>query len=488
MTRRLWAGCVGLMVVLVISAWPSIPTMVDDAYVSLRYARNLALGNGLVYNAGQPPVEGYTNFLWVVWMAPGTLLPVHPATWATGWGLLFGCAGLATATGLATTLCTRDTSTPSPWALVPAAALAAVPAYGIAVTNGLETGMYLAMVMGAAWAVFDGRRPLLGGALAGLLYLVRPEGLAVGGALVLVPLLDRRRDLRPVAALLGIVIPYFVCRTVYFGTLIPNTFAAQAREPFLDMMTMNAGYFRRSKELYAGAVLAWLVAAVLARSGSKSEPPASKEPRTLQKYALLGIAAGLTLVSLRVYNWMPGARLLLAPIALTLVALAPTLQIAPRLARWTAGGGLGLGVLYLSFGPPRQIETRYDANNTVLPGNPAEVLARAIAATAPPGAWLLARDAGVVPYFVGATVNVIDIHPFSLTDPVLTGKRFDLDHVLAVDPTWIVTTADTPEGLPTKYTEERALLADPRVLGHYVRGPDARQHHRRWYALWTRAD
>lgn len=481
MTRRLWAACLFLMAILVISAWPSLPTMVDDAYVSLRYARNLALGNGLVYNAGQPPVEGYTNFLWVVWMAPGTLLPVHPSTWATAWGLIFGCAGLATATGLATTLCARDASPPtlaraaSPWALLPAAALAAVPAYGIAVTNGLETGMYVAMVLGAAWAVFDGRRPLLGGTLAGLLYLVRPEGLAVGGALALLPLLGKRRDLRPVAALLGIVVPYFVCRTIYFGTLIPNTFAAQAREPFLDMMTMNAGYFRRSKELYAGAVLAWLLAAVLG-------------PRTLQKYALLGIAAGLTLVSLRVYNWMPGARLFLAPIALTLVALAPTLQMAPRPARWMAGGGLALGVLYLSFGPPRQVETRYDATNTVLPGNPAEVLARGIAATAPPGSWLLARDAGVVPYFVGPTVNVIDIHPFSLTDPVLTGKRFNLDHVLAVDPTWIVTTADTPEGLPTKYTEERALLADPRVRGHYARGPDARQHHRRWYTLWTREE
>jgi hypothetical protein len=37
--------------------------------ISMRYARNLAEGQGLVWNPGQPPVEGYTNFLWTLWMA-----------------------------------------------------------------------------------------------------------------------------------------------------------------------------------------------------------------------------------------------------------------------------------------------------------------------------------------------------------------------------------------------------------------------------------
>src|SRR5262245_54883150 len=38
---------------------------VDDAYISYRFARNLARGLGLVYNPGER-VEGYTNFLWTV--------------------------------------------------------------------------------------------------------------------------------------------------------------------------------------------------------------------------------------------------------------------------------------------------------------------------------------------------------------------------------------------------------------------------------------
>ena len=43
--------------------------VVDDAMTSVQYARNLALGNGVVFNIGER-VEGYTNFLWVLVMAP----------------------------------------------------------------------------------------------------------------------------------------------------------------------------------------------------------------------------------------------------------------------------------------------------------------------------------------------------------------------------------------------------------------------------------
>lgn len=43
--------------------------VVDDALTSMQYAKNLALGNGLVFNVGER-VEGYTNFLWVLFMAP----------------------------------------------------------------------------------------------------------------------------------------------------------------------------------------------------------------------------------------------------------------------------------------------------------------------------------------------------------------------------------------------------------------------------------
>ncbi len=49
----------------------------DDAMISMRYAKNLADGFGLVWNPGEMPVEGYTNPLWTVWMAALHLLPLE---------------------------------------------------------------------------------------------------------------------------------------------------------------------------------------------------------------------------------------------------------------------------------------------------------------------------------------------------------------------------------------------------------------------------
>lgn len=51
----------------------------DDAMISMTYARNLAQGNGLVWNPGER-VEGFTNPLWVVLMAGFHLLPI-PENW-----------------------------------------------------------------------------------------------------------------------------------------------------------------------------------------------------------------------------------------------------------------------------------------------------------------------------------------------------------------------------------------------------------------------
>jgi len=48
----------------------------DDALISMRYARNFADGHGLVWNAGERAVEGYTNLLWVFVMAAVHLLPL----------------------------------------------------------------------------------------------------------------------------------------------------------------------------------------------------------------------------------------------------------------------------------------------------------------------------------------------------------------------------------------------------------------------------
>ncbi|MFQ5608360.1 MAG: hypothetical protein ACE5GA_10465, partial [Candidatus Zixiibacteriota bacterium] len=60
----------------------------DDAFISFRYAKNLADGLGLVFNAGEY-VEGYTNFLWTLIMTLGLRANIDPVALSETLGLMF---------------------------------------------------------------------------------------------------------------------------------------------------------------------------------------------------------------------------------------------------------------------------------------------------------------------------------------------------------------------------------------------------------------
>lgn len=51
-------------------------SLADDPMISMRYAKNLAAGYGLVWNPGGERVEGFTNPLWVLYMTVFHLLPI----------------------------------------------------------------------------------------------------------------------------------------------------------------------------------------------------------------------------------------------------------------------------------------------------------------------------------------------------------------------------------------------------------------------------
>ena len=61
-------GLIACLSILAIQIW-RYWFICDDAFISFRYARNLATGHGLVFNPGFERVEGYTNFLWVLMLA-----------------------------------------------------------------------------------------------------------------------------------------------------------------------------------------------------------------------------------------------------------------------------------------------------------------------------------------------------------------------------------------------------------------------------------
>jgi hypothetical protein len=214
--------------------------VVDDAYISFRYAHNAARGHGLTFNVGDRRVEGYTNFLWTVMLIPAfwLKLPVHTVSivlgilWATGCLILLNRS-------MGHTLGTR-------W-LGPIAALllAADGSFALWAVGGLESPLFAFLVLagGLAYAreMGDPDRMPLSGAWFALAAMTRPEGLLVyaltGLHQVATRLIARRgvglqklatrQDWQRLGLFALIWAPWFAFRWRYYGYPLPNTFYAK---------------------------------------------------------------------------------------------------------------------------------------------------------------------------------------------------------------------------------------------------------------------
>lgn len=208
----------------------------EDAHIMFRYAENFASGQGLVWNAGLPPVEGATEFLW-------TLLLALPAFLRAPLGISAQVLGvLAVLLTLLVTMrfCERDLDLP-PWVGALASLPVAVGPLVVQTRSGFGTALFtllLTLLWIQTWKLTDPRRrvrtrdPRIFGVLWLLLGLTRPEGvffgaLLAGGVLLLHPV-RRGAFLREVAwtfLLPGAI--YFIARWTYYGYPLPNTFYAK---------------------------------------------------------------------------------------------------------------------------------------------------------------------------------------------------------------------------------------------------------------------
>lgn len=207
----------------------------DDAFISFVYSRNLADHGQLVFNLGEHPVEGYTNFLWTVLLAGFLKLGLVPELMSRVLGTAFGVATLGTVAWLSRRLRGDDWAW---WDALPALLLAGVPGYACWSSGGLETQMFAFLVtLGMAWhldELLDERPPRARTAIAfALAALTRPEGSLLFALTVLhraVVTLARgrfalgRAELRFLGAFLVFVVPHFLWRRWYYGWWLPNTF------------------------------------------------------------------------------------------------------------------------------------------------------------------------------------------------------------------------------------------------------------------------
>jgi arabinofuranosyltransferase len=228
MSRRLVLFALAATLVLLLAHALFYRFLCDDAFISFRYARNLADGYGLVFNPGHERVEGYTNFLWVVVLAALDVVGLRPEHAASVLSLALTVGLWAMVARAAWRLL------PGPLALFPPLALALTRSVAVWSTSGLETRLFEVLVVGAVLRLLrEVERPDAApwsALLFALAALTRPDGLLIAAAAMAVAAVWRWRPRRAVssAAILGSVVgAHVLFRFLYYGAWLPNTYYAK---------------------------------------------------------------------------------------------------------------------------------------------------------------------------------------------------------------------------------------------------------------------
>jgi hypothetical protein len=276
---------------------------VDDALISVRYARHVASGIGWRFNAGGPATDGVTPLPWPVMLAPlawGDALSVLARAKLLG---LVAWGGAGCALGWAMGGLPRAPAWARGAALATLALSVPVAAYAV---SGMETAVATSL---ATAATLMSRRPRLAAVVAGCAAAFRPEmalwafALAVGSALV-----ARAGPRRVLTAGLLAVAPFGACavvRTVAWGH--PAPLALLAKPSDLEHGVVYAG---------ASCVVTLVPLLVLAPLALRRAPMALVVVLAAAAHVVAVVAVG--------GDWMPYARLM--------VPVVPSLAWAAALA------------------------------------------------------------------------------------------------------------------------------------------------------------
>jgi len=210
---------------------------IDDAFISFRYARNLADSGTLEYNPGTGnPVEGYSNFLWVAIHAVIIKLGMNPET-STKY------LGTASLLLIALSLYLFPLVANYRIKIIMALTLLFIPAGYFHAVSGLETAFY-ALLLFLSFSLLmlavikeKPAAPVLP-MVNLILALTRPEGVLIGLLSFAVlwrsgkTAADKKRTTLWFTLLYFTpCLIYFIWRWSYFGTFFPNTFYVKVGYP-----------------------------------------------------------------------------------------------------------------------------------------------------------------------------------------------------------------------------------------------------------------
>ena len=237
------------VIVYTLHALIVFPYTNDDAFISFRYAENVAADRGLVFNEGDA-LEGYSNFLWILFLELGIHLGVSPFLLAKLAGALLGAVNLIFLYALTRKVLHETVGAQRAFlALFPPLILAFDRGHVMWAVGGLETQAVMTLLL-LGWYIL-GEEIDRGGGLFSvvpflLLIFLRPEGLMY--AIPVIALIGwniMKQGADPVArtakqppalvnfffwggTLVLMWALYTTWRTNYFGDFLPNVVPAKA--------------------------------------------------------------------------------------------------------------------------------------------------------------------------------------------------------------------------------------------------------------------
>lgn len=249
----------------------------DDSWIHLTYARNLALFGEWAYQPGKLSA-GSTSPLWTSLLSIGFVLKLSPFVWTYFLGALC-LLGLGLFSEIIVRQISKTYQSRIPWV-----GLFMIIEWHLvwSAVSGMETLLHALLVtIVLGMLMVNSHRFMTLGLLTGLSVWVRPDGLTLVGPVILYALVSsksRGRRVRDVTVFLlgfaSLFVPYILFNLVLSGTPMPNTFYAKQAEysawqakPLIQrvLQLMIQFLVGPSLALLIGA-LAWLVIALRQRN------------------------------------------------------------------------------------------------------------------------------------------------------------------------------------------------------------------------------
>ena len=216
----------------------------DDGWIHQVFARNLVETGQMAFNKGEP-AAGSTAPLWTLLLAAGRFLNLDPRVGAYALGL-----GFLGAAGYVTFVLWRDLLPNLPVLGGAAAAFVVVMDWHLtwAAVSGMETTLFVFLSVLLVTVSVERRPPWVGGLVAGLLFVTRPEGILLGGLCWVYGVTSELPVGSPAGAIPGWgdraaqavrfsvafgvglllpILPYLAFNVATSGTFLPNTYYAK---------------------------------------------------------------------------------------------------------------------------------------------------------------------------------------------------------------------------------------------------------------------